>query len=123
MKTLTAALPTAMATATVAALLTAAPAQSADLQPPSSPGSVNLAYGDDPDSVYVGWFAPHDNGSLPIRRYVVKWDGGKVSVATRPGGGQATVTDLAPGRYVFRVKAVSRAGSSPWAKSSATYVE
>lgn len=116
-------LATALATATVAALLTAAPAQSADLTPPSAPDDVFLAFTDEPDTVLVGWLVPHDNGSHPIRRYVVKWDGGEALVAARARGGHTSVTDLEPGRYVFRVKAVSRAGSSPWAKSSAVRIK
>lgn len=115
-------LATVLATTTAATLLTATPAQSTDLRPPSSPGSVLMAFSDDPDTVHVAWLAPRDNGSHPIRRYVVKWDGGTTSVAARPNGGQTTVTDLEPGRYVFRVKAASRAGSSPWARSRATVV-
>ncbi|HXH78815.1 fibronectin type III domain-containing protein [Nocardioides sp.] len=36
---------------------------------------------------------------------------------------EAKVPDLDPGRYVFRVKAVSRGGAGPWARSIAVYVE
>lgn len=116
-------LATALATATVAALLTAAPAHSADLQPPSRPESVHVFADGSESQLEVGWFVPRSTGSRPIRSYVVKWDGHTVAVAPRARHNTVVVTGLDSGRYVFQVKAVSRAGSSPWTKSAAAYVK
>lgn len=118
MKTLS----TALATATLAVLLTATPAQSAGTQPPAKPSSVVLFTGNGPGTVKIGWFPPRRTGSHPIRRYVVKWDGGSLSVAAKAKNNQVPVTGLDTGRYIFKVKAVSRAGSSGWALSQAVYV-
>lgn len=115
-------LATALATATVAALLTAAPAQSADLQPPSRPGAVHVGLADGGEQAFIGWAEPARTGSRPVRYYIVRWDGSSVSVAAKARNNQLHVTGLEAGRYVFKVKAVSRAGSSPWTKSAATYI-
>ena len=116
MKTLT----TALATATVAALLTAAPAGASDPQPPSRPGSVHVFVGRADNPVRLGWTAPARAGSNPIRRYLITWTGGRLVVPATVE--ETVVTGLDTGRYVFRVKAVSRAGAGPWSKSSAVYV-
>jgi hypothetical protein len=114
---------TALATATIAVLLTAAPAQSVDLQPPSRPGSVMIFGGGTSDQMRIGWSEPARTGSHPIRRYVIRWSGGRTVVPARTNQNEVNVGVLDPGRYVFRVKAVSRAGSSPWARSQTAYVE
>ncbi|MEO5661988.1 MAG: fibronectin type III domain-containing protein [Nocardioides sp.] len=119
MKTLT----TALATATVAAVLTAAPAQSADLQPPSRPGAVYVSPAATDSQVKVSWFVPRSAGSRPIRYYIVKWDGSSLSVAAKAKHNEVPILGLDTGRHVFKVKAVSRAGSSPWTKSAAVYVK
>ena len=115
-------LSTALATATITALLTAAPAQSADdSRPPSRPASVMIFGGS--DQIRVGWSEPARTGSHPIRRYVIRWSGGRTVVPARSNRNEVNVGVLDPGRYVFKVKAVSRAGSSPWARSQTAYVE
>ena len=117
-------LSTALATATVTALLTASPAQSADdSRPPSRPASVMLFGSGNPDALRVGWFEPARTGSHPILRYVIRWQGDRQVVPARSDKNEVNVGVLDPGRYVFKVKAVSRAGASPWARSQAVYVE
>jgi hypothetical protein len=111
---------TALATATIAVLLTAAPAQAADLRPPSRPQSVAIFGGDGGDRVRVGWIEPARTGSHPIRRYVIRWKGGRLVVPARAGN-EVRIGKLEKGRYVFRVKAVSRAGAGPWARTPVMY--
>ena len=114
---------TALVTATITALLTAAPAQSAaDSRPPSRPATVML-FGDDNTLAGVGWSEPARTGSHPILRYVIRWTGERLVVPARSNQNEVNVGDLDPGRYIFKVKAVSRAGSSPWARSQAAYVD
>jgi hypothetical protein len=110
---------TALATATIAALLTAAPADAADPRPPSRPGGAHVFGGAD-DQIRLGWTEPARTGSQPILRYVVRWTEGRMVVPASVD--EVIVGNLEPGRYVFRVRAVSLAGAGPWSKSSAVYV-
>ncbi len=115
------ALTTTLATAVIAALLTAAPAGAADPRPPSRPGAAHVFFGGGAgDQVRLGWTEPARTGSQPILRYVVRWTEGRMVVPASVD--EVIVGDLEPGRYVFRVRAVSRAGAGPWSKSSAVYV-
>ena len=111
---------TALATATITALLAAAPAQSADdSRPPSRPASVMVYGNSNNHEARVGWFEPTRTGSHPILRYVIRWKRERLVVPARQHEVNLGVLD--PGRYVFKVKAVSRAGSSPWTRSQAAY--
>jgi hypothetical protein len=120
-------LATSLAAATVAALLTAAPAQATleatEPQPPSRPRAVHVGLADGGEQISIGWLEPTRTGSRPIiRRYVIRSNHGELIV----GRGTTNVIVSGarePGRYVFKVKAVSRAGSSPWARSAAVYIK
>lgn len=118
MRTLATALTTLTTIVTV--LLTGVPAQSSDLLPPEQPGPVLISGSDDSDKIGLLWFAPRRARDQQIRRYVVRWTGGSVVVSAETN--QVTLADLEPGRYVFRVKAVNRAGSSPWSRSPVAYI-
>lgn len=110
---------TALATATISALLTAAPAEATDLRPPSRPESVHI-FSDSAHRVTVGWSVPARRGSDPIRRYVVRWKGERL-VVPASGHNEVRIGKLEEGRHIFRVKAVSRAGAGPWARSMPVY--
>ena len=112
-------LATAMATATIAAVLTTAPAQATDPRPPSEPDGVFVSASAKVDTLRVGWSEPTRTGSRPIRRYVVRWDGNRMVVPASTT--EVVVTDIPDGPFRFRVRAVSRAGAGSWALSRTVY--